>query len=96
MSATASLSAHDVPYMASNGMAVILVDGHLDPRYLPSIPDESMSLDLDVSCVETGRVRSIPAPAGGWTSESLLALELPFHHCWDAYLGDTWLGSSEI
>lgn len=95
MSATASLSAHDVPYMASNGMAVILVEGHLDPRFIPSIPDESMSLDLDVSCVETGRVRSIPAPAGGWTSESLLALDLPFP-CWDAYLGDTWLGSSEI
>jgi len=37
----------------------------------------------------------VPAPAGGWTHEALQSVAQPAD-CWDAYLGDEWVGSSEI
>ena len=42
----------------------------------------------------------IPSPPGGWTHEGLLAIasgvQIPLDDQADAYLGDVWIGSTEI
>lgn len=47
---------------------------------------------------DTGQqVALIPAPAVGWSHDSLEAAAQPqTGHAWDAYLGNQWVGSSEV
>jgi len=43
-----------------------------------------------------GRIlQSIPAPSQGWSHELIEGLSAP-GVCWDAYLGNQWIGGSEI
>lgn len=39
-----------------------------------------------------------PAPDGGWTHQSLSTLDIPLQRleAADAYLGDEWVGSTEV
>ena len=44
-----------------------------------------------------GEVARYSAPSSGWTHDALEALEHEFTlYQWDAYLGDQWIGSSEV
>lgn len=42
----------------------------------------------------------IPSPPGGWTHEGLMEIasgvQLPVEEPVDAYLGDVWIGSTEV
>ena len=49
-----------------------------------------VSLDNQVVIGET------QAPSGGWTHQLLEASTLPTNEPWNAFLGQTWIGSSEV
>lgn len=41
-------------------------------------------------------IEVIAAPIGGWTHNALEAIKLPDVEAWNAFLGQQWIGSSEI
>lgn len=47
---------------------------------------------------DTGQLLAlILAPTEGWSHDNLEAADLPkTGHAWEAYLGDQWVGSSEV
>lgn len=45
---------------------------------------------------KASEVKIVLPPDTGWTHEALEAVEPPHTGAWDAYLGDTWVGSSEV
>lgn len=41
-------------------------------------------------------LKQVQAPANGWSHASLEAVVPPASVSWDAYLGQAWIGSSEV
>ena len=77
-------------------MAICFIVGREAP-YEPDILTPVAHLTLTVLDADRNRVFEMPAPEPGWSQwmlESVTAhLTLPEL---DAYLGDTWVGSTEI
>lgn len=79
-------------------MAQMMIECHLVAR--PKTPMEHDLLQgnesLPLHFTHNGQVLlSLPCPPQGWTHETLEAVSAP-GACWDAFLGDQWIGSSEI
>jgi hypothetical protein len=41
-------------------------------------------------------LQRVEPPASGWTHEALEEVNTPASASWNAYLGPTWVGSSEV
>jgi hypothetical protein len=67
----------------------------MDPRFFPESIETVRRLPLIVKCLETNGSQEIPPPPEGWDSESLALVLVPFRS-WEAHLGTTWIGTSEI
>lgn len=55
---------------------------------------------LIITDFDGDKIKDIPAPAGGWTHEALMALaetvSIPAGDGANAHLGDCWIGSTEV
>lgn len=66
----------------------------------PDILTPYRGAPLRVLCLSGNALTSVAAPKGGWTHEALSEqarrLERLTHDGADAYLGDAWVGSTEV
>lgn len=65
-----------------------------EPDFLKGKEDH----DFVVKNLDGVEVARLKAPSGGWTYDSLEALDVYNYsnYYWDAYLNETWVGSSEV
>ncbi|MBF6615556.1 MAG: hypothetical protein ITG07_02405 [Candidimonas sp.] len=66
----------------------------------PDLLAATKHLTLKIRDLDGATIKTIPAPATGWTHDRLLAIaarheDLVFEGA-DAYLGDCWVGSTEV
>jgi hypothetical protein len=62
--------------------------------FLPGLINEALFIkDFDSNVVAT-----LAAPDGGWSHDELESINFYNYsqHYWDVYLGDVWVGSSEV
>lgn len=62
----------------------------------PDLLQGREKLPLRFICAAGAELANVHAPSGGWTHDGLEAATPPDAEPWNAYLGEQWVGSSEL
>ena len=73
----------------------MIISRPLNPREPDLLPGNETK-PLRFLAPDGSQLSEVQAPAGGWTHDGLEAAVQPDAEPWDAFLGDAWIGSSEL